>query len=99
MDDVDVTERNDAQKKQKAEKWKSCPAEEYAAVASALLHFSSKTVNSNTRLAGVRLAEEKAWDAPMFPRVRSCPEGCAFRWITGKAGQKPLVFTSRYAWC
>ena len=64
MDDVDVTERNDAQKKQKAEKWKSCPAEEYAAVASALLHFSSKTVNSNTRLAGVRLAEEKAWDAP-----------------------------------
>ena len=88
MDDVDVTERNDAQKKQKAEKWKSCPAEEYAAVASALLHFSSKTVNSNTRLAGVRLAEEKAWDAPYVSARTLMSRGVRLSLDYGEGGAK-----------
>lgn len=44
--------------------WKSYPPEQYAQTISELVHFSSKTVNSNAALVGVRLAETDALDAP-----------------------------------
>lgn len=44
--------------------WKAYPPEIYRDTIAELVHFSSKTVNSNAALAGVRLASDDALDAP-----------------------------------
>ena len=44
--------------------WKAYPLETYRNTIAELVHFSSKTVNSNAALAGVRLASDDALDAP-----------------------------------
>lgn len=44
--------------------WKAYPPETYRNTIAELVHFSSKTVNSNAALVGVRLASDDALDAP-----------------------------------
>ena len=44
--------------------WKAYPPETYRHAIAELVHFSSKTVNSNAALVGVRLSPDDALDAP-----------------------------------
>ena len=53
------------QRQAKKEKpWKAYPPETYRDTIAELVHFSSKTVNSNAALVGVRLAADDVLDAP-----------------------------------
>ena len=65
MDETNGREDGLQPEGQKNEKpWKRYAPEEYAQTIADLVHFSSKTVNSNASLVGVRLAESDALDAP-----------------------------------
>ncbi len=46
------------------EKWEKIPPEQYSEVASQLVHFNGKTVNSNAQLVGIRLVRDAALDLP-----------------------------------
>ena len=66
MDEANMEADGGQQERQaKNEKlWKAYPPETYRNTIAELVHFSSKTVNSNAALAGVRLASDDALDAP-----------------------------------
>ncbi|WP_300832084.1 hypothetical protein, partial [uncultured Bilophila sp.] len=66
MDEPNMEADGGRQKRQaKNEKpWKAYPPETYRDTIAELVHFSSKTVNSNAALVGVRLASDDALDAP-----------------------------------
>ena len=66
MDEPNMEADGGRQKRQaKNEKpWKAYPPETYRDTIAELIHFSSKTVNSNAALVGVRLASDDALDAP-----------------------------------
>lgn len=66
MDEPNMEADGGRQKRQaKDEKpWKAYPPETYRDTIAELVHFSSKTVNSNAALVGVRLASDDALDAP-----------------------------------
>lgn len=66
MDEANMEADGGQQERQaKNEKlWKAYPPETYRNTIAELVHFSSKTVNSNAALAGVRLASGDALDAP-----------------------------------
>lgn len=66
MDEANMEADGGLQERQaKNEKpWKAYPPETYRNTIAELVHFSSKTVNSNAALAGVRLASDDALDAP-----------------------------------
>ena len=69
MDEANMEADGGQQERQaKNEKlWKAYPPETYRNTIAELVHFSSKTVNSNAALAGVRLASDDALDAPYVP--------------------------------
>lgn len=62
MDEANMEADGGQQERQaKNEKlWKAYPPETYRNTIAELVHFSSKTVNSNAALAGVRLASDDA---------------------------------------
>ena len=64
MDEANMEADGGQQERQaKNEKlWKAYPPETYRNTIAELVHFSSKTVNSNAALAGVRLASDDALD-------------------------------------
>lgn len=66
MDEPNMEADGGRQKRQaKNEKpWKAYPPETYRDTIAELVHFRSKTVNSNAALVGVRLASDDALDAP-----------------------------------
>lgn len=53
-----------APKSEKKKDWKSFRAEAYAEAMASLVHFSAKTVNSNTPAYGVRLGRDRRLDLP-----------------------------------
>ena len=88
MDDVEAVGQNVEEKKHGEKGWKSYSFEEYAEVSSALIHFSSKTVNSNTKLSGVRITEKKAWDAPYVSVRTLMSRGVRLALDYGEGGAK-----------
>ena len=71
MDEANMEADGGQQERQaKNEKlWKAYPPETYCNTIAELVHFSSKTVNSNAALAGVRLASDDAASAKGLPRT------------------------------
>ena len=66
MDEANM-EADGVQQQRQAKKekpWKAYPPETYRDTIAELVHFSSKTVNSNAALVGVRLAADDVLDAP-----------------------------------
>ncbi|CAK0769869.1 hypothetical protein CCP3SC1_590001 [Gammaproteobacteria bacterium] len=61
-------------KKPKTSNWKNTNAARYNAVVSELVHFSSKTVNSNAAPCGVRLTADQLVDLP-YVAVSTMPPG------------------------
>ncbi len=88
MDDAEAIGQNVEEKKHGEKGWKSYSFEEYAEVSSALIHFSSKTVNSNTKLSGVRITEKKAWDAPYVSVRTLMSRGVRLALDYGEGGAK-----------
>ncbi len=59
------------------EKWKTYLPEEYGQTARQLVHFNSKTSNSNAGLVGIRLAKESAVDLPYLSLRTLLADGVA----------------------
>ena len=66
--------------------WKAYPLETYRNTIAELVHFSSKTVNSNAALAGVRLASDDALDAPYVSARTLMSRGVSLSLDYGKGG-------------
>ena len=66
--------------------WKAYPPETYRNTIAELVHFSSKTVNSNAALAGVRLASDDALDAPYVSARTLMARGVSLSLDYGKGG-------------
>ncbi|WP_308774655.1 hypothetical protein [uncultured Bilophila sp.] len=66
--------------------WKAYPPETYRDTIAELVHFSSKTVNSNAALAGVRLASDDALDAPYVSARTLMARGVSLSLDYGKGG-------------
>lgn len=90
MDEANMEADGGQQERQaKNEKlWKAYPPETYRNTIAELVHFSSKTVNSNAALAGVRLASDDALDAPYVSARTLMAGGCPFRWTTARAARR-----------
>lgn len=58
--------------------WKHRAPQEYHAATGKLIHFTSKTVNSNAALVGIRLGNSAALDAPYVSLRTLLGEGVAF---------------------
>lgn len=69
--------------------WKRFEAEEYKQVVRTLVHFSSKTVNSNATASGVRLAKEDALNLPYVSARTLLNSGVRLRldYLEGGANQ------------
>lgn len=66
--------------------WKAYPPETYCRTVAELVHFSSKTVNSNATLTGVRLSSADALDAPYVAARTLMARGVALSLDYGKGG-------------
>ncbi|MBR5998042.1 MAG: hypothetical protein IK027_02935 [Deltaproteobacteria bacterium] len=60
-----------------SEKWKTYLSEEYGQTARQLVHFNSKTSNSNAGLVGIRLTKESAIDLPYLSLRTLMTDGVA----------------------
>ena len=88
MDEANMEADGGLQERQaKNEKlWKAYPPETYRNTIAELVHFSSKTVNSNAALAGVRLASDDALDAPYVSARTLMARGVSLSLDYGKGG-------------
>ena len=88
MDEANMEADGGQQERQaKNEKlWKAYPPETYRNTIAELVHFSSKTVNSNAALAGVRLASDDALDAPYVSARTLMARGVSLSLDYGKGG-------------
>lgn len=88
MDEPNMEADGAAQQRQaRNEKpWKAYPPETYHKAIAELVHFSSKTVNSNAALAGVRLAADEALDAPYISARTLIARGVSLSLDYGKGG-------------
>ena len=88
MDEANMEADGGLQERQaKNEKlWKAYPPETYRNTIAELVHFSSKTVNSNAALAGVRLASDDALDAPYVSARTLMARGGPLSLDYGKGG-------------
>lgn len=88
MDEANMEADGGQQERQaKNEKlWKAYPPETYCNTIAELVHFSSKTVNSNAALAGVRLASDDALDAPYVSARTLMARGVSLSLDYGKGG-------------
>ena len=88
MDEANMEADGGQQERQaKNEKlWKAYPPETYRNTIAELVHFSSKTVNSNAALAGVRLASGDALDAPYVSARTLMARGVSLSLDYGKGG-------------
>ena len=66
--------------------WKAYPPETYRHAIAELVHFSSKTVNSNAALVGVRLSPDDALDAPYVSARTLMARGVSLSLDYGKGG-------------
>ncbi len=66
--------------------WKAYPPEIYRRTVAELVHFSSKTVNSNAALVGVRLSPDDALDAPYVSARTLMARGVSLSLDYGKGG-------------
>lgn len=66
--------------------WKAYPPETYRHAIAELVHFSSKTVNSNAALVGVRLSSDDALDAPYVSARTLMARGVSLSLDYGKGG-------------
>ena len=69
--------------------WKAYPPEIYRRTVAELVHFSSKTVNSNAALVGVRLSPDDALDAPYVSARTLMARGVSLSLDYGKGGAPP----------
>lgn len=76
-----------------SEKWKSYPPETYRQEAKRLVHFNSKTVNSNASLVGIRLGTDAAVDLPYISLRTLLGSGLSFPldYAEGGAGKAGIV--------
>lgn len=66
--------------------WKTHPPEAYARAVADLVHFSSKTVNSNAALVGIRLSPDAILDAPYVAARTLLARGVSLELDYGKGG-------------
>ncbi len=66
--------------------WKSYPPEAYSSAVADLVHFSSKTVNSNAALVGIRLSPDETLDAPYVAARTLLARGVSLALDYGRGG-------------